>query len=102
MPYTTIEVSSYHLAVFSEGATIALCDAKGATFATAYVRPESETLTENYQDGSGMYRLYYHQSSLLALVDMLRNERPVYLHYWFQGGVNCHLATSLEPVGEAE
>ncbi len=95
--FTTVEVTNYRLALFSQAAKITLYNAQGIPFAAAFVRPESESLTENYQDPTGLYRLYFHYSALPALVDLLRNESPVYLHYWYQGGSNCHLATSVEP-----
>ncbi|MGE0229744.1 MAG: hypothetical protein AB7I38_10770 [Dehalococcoidia bacterium] len=102
MTYTTIEIKSYRLALFSHGAKVSLYDAQGGQFGAAYIRPESEPLKENYQDADGIYRVYFHYSRLPALVDLLRNESPVYLHYWHEGGLNCHLASGLEPVGEGE
>jgi hypothetical protein len=105
MPYTTIEIKWYRCALFSSGdnaAVVSFYDASGANFATAFVKPDSETLRAAYRDPSGMYRLYYKLSRLQDLIDLLRNEKPVYLHFWSGVENNTHIATSLEPVGERE
>ena len=105
MAYTTIEIKKYRCALFSSGenpAKVSFYDSNGANFATAYIRPDSETLPAAYQDSGGMYRLYYKLSRLPDLVDMLRNEKPVYLHFWTGTENNSHIATGQEPVGEAE
>ena len=105
MAYTTIEIKSYRNALFSSGensAKVSLYDSNAANFATAYVRPDSETLPAAYQDSDGKYRLYYKRSGLADLIDMLRNEKPVYLHFWSGTENNTHIATGREPVGEAE
>ncbi len=105
MSYKTVEIKDYRLAMFSSGegaAKISLFDSAGKNFATAYVRPDSETLPQAYEDPSGMFRLYFQLSRLGELVDMLRNEAPVYVHFWTKTGNNSHIATQREPVGEAE
>lgn len=105
MAYTTVEIKSYRLALFSSsesGAKISLDGADGLNFATLFVRPDSETLPAACLDPDGKYRLYFKRSGLRDLVDMLRNEKPVYLHFWTGAGDNSHIATGREPVGEAE
>lgn len=49
---------------------------------------------------SGVYGLYYRHSDLPVIVDMLRNEKPVYLMY--NGEQNSRISTTSEPVGEGE
>ena len=51
---------------------------------------------------NGLYFLYYHFSDMPVIVDMLRNEKPIYLI--FQDGSNntCRISTSVELVGEGE
>ena len=39
---------------------------------------------------------------LSELIDLLRNEEPVYLHFWEGAEDNTHIATMQEPVGEEE
>jgi hypothetical protein len=36
------------------------------------------------------------------VVDMLRNEDPVYIFYMDDNKANCRISTTLEPVGEGE
>ena len=42
-----------------------------------------------------------HISQLLAVVDILRNEKPIFIE-WQEKGQNAYLGTSQEPVGEGE
>jgi hypothetical protein len=50
----------------------------------------------------GIYYYYYHYKDLPVLVDMLRNEKPVFLFYNEGVNGNCRISTSMEPVGEGE
>lgn len=50
----------------------------------------------------GYYYLYYHFSDLPVMVDMLRNEKPLYLIYMEDDKNNCRISTIMEPVGEGE
>jgi hypothetical protein len=105
MPYTTVEIKKYRCALFSSGensAKVSFYDSQDANFATAFIRPDSEALPAAYKDSDGMYRLYYKYSRLPDLLDILRNEKPVYLHFWSGSQNNTHIATGPEPVGEAE
>ena len=47
---------------------------------------------------------YYRNSELQRVIDLLRNEEPVYLHYSESGGsiTFVQIGTSIEPVGEEE
>lgn len=49
---------------------------------------------------SGVIGLFYRYADLPVLIDMLRNEKPVYLI--FDGGANSRISTSTEPIGEGE
>jgi hypothetical protein len=105
MPYTTIEIKMYRCALFSSGenpANVSFYDSQGVNFGTAFILPDSQALPAAYKDSAGMYRLYYKYSRLANLLDMLRNEKPVYLHFWSGVESNTHVATGREPVGEAE
>jgi hypothetical protein len=59
-----------------------------------------EPLKPAEQFPSGVYGLYYAYEDLPVIVDMLRNEKPVYLIY--SGADNSRLSTLSEPVGEGE
>lgn len=105
MGYTSVEVKAYRCALFSQNdnpAKLSFYDAGGTNFATAFLRPDDENLPKAFQDPGGMYRLYYRRSVLPELIDLLRNEKPVYVHFWEGPGDNAHVATWFEPVGEEE
>jgi hypothetical protein len=47
--------------------------------------------------------LYYHLSNYPHVIDLLRNEKPVYWHFVGTGGGNENaIRTSVEPQGEGE
>jgi len=55
------------------------------------------------QDNNGLVRLYYPDTQLNSIVDMLRHEFPISLNYWTGAGNNSHVGTSsFEPAGENE
>jgi hypothetical protein len=59
--------------------------------------PEAQQLNATYVS------FYYHLHQLDALVDMLRNEKPVYVMFNNDNGwANSRISTSDEPVGEGE
>jgi len=49
---------------------------------------------------SGVYGLFYGMSDMPIILDMLRNEKPIYLIY--DGGLNSRISTIEEAVGEGE
>ncbi|MHC5114780.1 MAG: hypothetical protein ACYTGP_10165 [Planctomycetota bacterium] len=103
--YTSFEVVSYHYELFAKDentASINLMDHDGETFAIAVFRPDTSTLPEQYQGNDGIYRIFYRRSAFPDVLDLLRNEKPVYLHYWMPDGHNTHIGTAIEPVGEGE
>jgi hypothetical protein len=106
MAYTSVEIDKYRVAVFPQTGTpakIGLWNSSGDKFAVAYLRPEGEELPKAYEDVDlGWYRLYFHRSALPELVDLLRHERPLFVHFWEGAGNNTHIATDREPVGEDE
>ena len=59
----------------------------------------------SYYEEEGYYHAYYRLKDLPVLIDMLRNEKPVYFngsHGDPSGLVYCRLRTGREPVGEGE
>lgn len=61
---------------------------------------DGEPLPPAERPPSGQHRLYYPFSSLPMVVDLLRNEKPIFL-VW-AGAAGSRLSTSPEPVGEGE
>ncbi|WP_251360079.1 hypothetical protein [Kangiella sp. TOML190] len=64
--------------------------------------PEAE-LAEAHQIAPNVYSFCYHHHQLAALIDMLRNEKPVYVYFNNDNGFNnSRISTNYEPVGEGE
>lgn len=99
-----IEIRKYLYYLFSsrEDATpvLFLYDANNNHVAYVYFRGGSEPLPEASQYASGKYALYYRRSVLPELIDMLRNEKPIYL-IWVDG-INTRISTAAELIGEEE
>jgi hypothetical protein len=51
--------------------------------------------------GLPVYYLRFRGTQLPAIVDLLRNEKPVYMH-WNTTSTGAFIATDKEPVGEGE
>jgi hypothetical protein len=49
-----------------------------------------------------LYYFYYHMSDLPVIIDLLRNESPVYIFYMADNKENCRISTTMEMVGEGE
>ena len=55
---------------------------------------------EDVVDGVPRCRLWYHIDQFPAVIDILRNEQPVYVHY--SNPTFAHIFTGSEPIGEGE
>ncbi len=66
----------------------------------AFFSNSDEPLKPAEKFPNGVYGLYYRCADLPVLIDMLRNEKPVYLI--FSDGNNSRISTFQEPVGEGE
>lgn len=103
---SSIEIKKYLYYLFSsrEDATpvLFLYGANNAHIGYVYFRSDSQALPEARQYASGKYALYYRRSVLPELIDMLRNEKPIYLHWVPEGTNNTRISTAPEPVGEEE
>jgi hypothetical protein len=101
----TIEIKRYQYYTFSSrdssiANTVILLFGSGGYVGGAYFSTSDEPLKPAEQFPSGIYGLYYHYRDLPVIVDMLRNEKPVYLIY--NGPDNTRISTTAEPVGEGE
>ena len=68
-----------------------------------YFRPDSESLPLTRKVRDKQYIAYYHESQYANLVDLLRNEKPLYFSFHVIGSRDYSgLSTNEEPVGEAE
>jgi hypothetical protein len=75
-----------------------LKDTSNGTIGQLLFLPDGKTLPADSQQN-----LYYHLSDYPHLIDLLRNEKPVYWHFVGTGGGNENaIRTSPEPQGEGE
>jgi hypothetical protein len=101
----TVEISDYHILVYGspEGyqtnrAQIALYDSAGRT--AAFVRFNDPGMAfESDSDSGGTIRMHLPSAMFRNVLDILRNEKPVYVYFAAGRGF---LSTSKEPIGEAE
>ena len=62
-----------------------------------------DDLKAPHTDKDGQICVYYRMEDLHSVIDMLRNENPIFLHYSEnQKFTRAFLTTSKEPVGEGE
>ncbi|HET7786770.1 MAG TPA: hypothetical protein VFL36_12430 [Myxococcales bacterium] len=78
-----------------------LYDPAGAYIGYVGIIRESAALPANVQWPNGILNIYFHEAELVALLDTLRNERPITVQFntdlkWGSIG------TGQEPVGEQE
>lgn len=101
----TTEIKHYHILFYgspagyqTNRAQIALYGPDGNT--AAYIRfNDPGMLFEDDSQSGGIIRMHLPSAMFHSVVDVLRNEKPVYI-YFAQG--RGFLATSKEPVGEGE
>ncbi|MGD8379861.1 MAG: hypothetical protein PVI56_09640 [Gammaproteobacteria bacterium] len=75
----------------------------GQTCSVWFVEDETADLPEAAEIAPNYYSFYYHHYQLPHLIDMLRNEGPVYVYFNNEMGFNnSRIATTDEPVGEGE
>lgn len=102
----SIEIKKYLYYLFSsrEDATpvLFLYDNNNSHIGYVYFRSGTQPLPEAKQYSNGRYALYYRRSVLSELIDMLRNEKPIYLNWIPEGTNNTRISTTAELVGEEE
>jgi hypothetical protein len=98
-----VEISRYTYHCFSsrdrDDVTLFLYDKASKVIGQVRAVPDGEPLPPaERRDGRAL--LYFHRAAMPQIVDLLRNEGPVYLHW--ENGRDAALATGYEPVGEGE
>lgn len=105
MPVKSIEITSYQYYQFStreDGAkAVCACAGTGGETVYMYFHDGPQALNAAVHSGNNYY-VYYRYSDLPNIIDMLRNEKPVFLHYVPEGTNNTRISTASEPVGEGE
>jgi hypothetical protein len=99
-----IELSSYlyhHFSSRDSGKAAVIASGAGKTVYIQFLG-ETETLTPAQKVNDNTYILRYRYTDLPVIIDMLRNEKPIYVIYEPTGTNNSRISTTTEPVGEGE
>ena len=100
-------VAKYHVLFYGspEGyqnnrAQVSLLDAHNNSLAFVRFKDPGMTLESDYLPADGIIRMHLPSSMFASVIDLLRNEKPIYVYF---GPNQGFLGTSsFEPVGEAE
>jgi hypothetical protein len=100
-----VEITEYKYYTFSSrdsstANTVVMLYGAGTYLGAAFFSTDSAPLQAAKKYPSGVYGLFYRYADLPGIIDMLRNEKPVYLI--FNDDLNSRISTTNEPVGEGE
>jgi hypothetical protein len=108
---TIIEIKKYDVAYYAGAknvsghpyrAIIGLRDESDAFIAAAYFHHSPATMpTVDTQRATGFISCHYSAADYPQVLDILRNEKPVYVEFDGRSNV-ANIRTSAEPVGEGE
>lgn len=75
----------------------------GETCSVWFSEDANQDLTPAHKIKEKYYAFYYHHYQLQHLIDMLRNEKPIFVYFNDDNGFNnSRISTTHEPVGEGE
>jgi hypothetical protein len=107
-----IEIKKYDVAYYAGGknaagypyqAIIGLRDDNDKLIGAAYFHHNPTTMpVGDTQKASGYISCHYLGSDYPQVLDILRNEKPVYVEFEVRPGNIANIRTSAEPVGEGE
>jgi hypothetical protein len=99
------EITDYHIFFYggpdgyqTNRAQVAVFDANGQVAAFIRFNDPGQVFEADYESG-GIIRMHLPSAMFENVIDVLRNEKPVYVHLAAGSGF---LSTSKEPVGEEE
>jgi hypothetical protein len=105
MATQTFEITEYQYGFFNNAAyhnkrMLAYLYQNDNRIATIFFQDD---LKAPHTDRHGQICIYYRMEDLHSVIDMLRNEKPIFLHYKETSKITqAFLTTSKEPVGEGE
>lgn len=107
MSRESFKVASYRYYNWSSRSTgktnLILNGEGGETCSVWFIEDSEHALPAARKVRDGYYAFYYHHFQLDHLIDMLRNESPVYVFFNDVNNVNnSRISTTDEPVGEGE
>jgi hypothetical protein len=107
-----MEIKKYDVAYYAGGknvagypyrAIIGLRDDNDALIGAAYFHHNTTSMPiADTQKGSGYISCHYLAEDYPQVIDLLRNEKPVYVEFEVRAGNTANIRTSAEPVGEGE
>ncbi len=96
MPVTTKEINTYSVSVISDAepnkiaATVFLFDAGGKAIAfLRFYSPGSPLAQNEFRTDLGFPQVSYPSTALASMVDILRNEKPLYFTWYDSMPVRC-------------
>lgn len=92
----------YSYAARDKVKAIAVLRGAGGEACYVWFFADGGTLQPASKFGGNNYRFNYRYEDMTSLIDMLRNEKPVYVMYVPKGSNNSRISTGAEPVGEGE
>lgn len=76
---------------------------EGRTCSVWFVEDPAAELPQAEEVAPDWYAFYYHHQQLDHLIDMLRNEKPIFVYFDNENGFsNSRISTTDEPIGEGE
>ena len=109
---TLKEIKKYDVALYAGGknvggypykAIIGLRDESDSLIGAAYFHHETSTMPNtDTQKVTGYISCHYPAEAYPHVIDILRNEKPVFVEFEVRAGNVGNIRTSAEPVGEGE
>jgi hypothetical protein len=106
------EIKKYDVALYAGGknvsgypyrAIIGLRDETDALIGAAYFHHSTSTMPNtDTQKATGYISCHYTADDYSHVLDLLRNEKPVFVEFEVRAGNVANIRTSAEPVGEGE
>jgi hypothetical protein len=104
MAITLFRVKTYEYYDWSSRSTgktnLILKGADGEECSVWFDEDESAQLQKACQVRPGKYAFYYHHRQLGHLIDMLRHEKPVFVHFSDDANNNSCISTTEDPISE--
>jgi len=107
-----LEIKKYDVAYYAGGknvaaypyrAIIGLRNESDGLIGAAYFHHNASTMpVADTQKGSGYISCHYAAEDYPRVLDLLRNEKPVFVEFEVKPGNIANIRTSAEPVGEGE
>lgn len=109
---TLKEIKKYDVALYAGGknvagypykAIIGLRDESDSLIGAAYFHHNPSTMpNSDTQKATGYISCHYPAEDYPRVIDILRNEKPVFVEFDVRAGNVANIRTSAEPVGEGE